>query len=142
MLSHLCSSFHSGDQHQAEGQHILCFSPMNLVAAIISTCSICASVSDQVHNTEPEGDFYHACTNWQQSTTAGQRYCSIKRRNGRFLPAIECSWKTCNSFSCPRICVKVHATGEHWRISQAINYYLFVEAYFELTHDLTSARML
>ena len=129
MLSHLCSSFHSGDQHQAEGQHVLYFSPMYLVAAIISICSICASVSDQVYNASQKETVCtnkHACmrqayTNWQQSTTAGQGYCSIKRRNARFLPAIECSWKACNSFSCPRICVKVHATGGYWRIAQAIN---------------------
>ena len=38
-----------------------------------------------------------------------------------FFPAIECSWKACNSFSCPRICIKVHVIGGHWRITQAIN---------------------
>ena len=83
---------------------------MHLVAVIISTCSICASVLDQVYNTEPEGDFYQAWrTNWQQSTTTGQGYYN------------RIQLKACNSFSCSGICVKVHANGAHWRIARAVN---------------------
>ena len=108
---------------------------MHLVAAIISTCSLCASVSDQVHNTEPEEDFYQAWRTYCSSQPQPVRDITPSREEMQdFFQQLNAAGKPAILSLVPEYASRYTPlvnTGELPK--PLIN--LFVEAYLELTYE-------
>ena len=134
MLSHLCSAFHSEDQHQAEGQHVLYFSPVHLVAAIISTCFVCASVSEFTTLSQKETTTKHGGLTGSSQPQPVKDITPSREEMQDFFQQLNAAGKPAILSLVPEYVSRYMLVVDTGELFQPLTN-LFVESYLELTYE-------